>query len=52
MSLGAVCQQSQAACQGVQDLILVAEDTLRQTDAKQLWIGPEGDDRMSELDTG
>ena len=52
MSLSAVCQQLQALCQCVQDLICVAKDMLCQADAIEVWTGHEGDDEMSELDTG
>ena len=50
--LEAVRQQSQAVCQGVQDLVRLAKDTLWQAGAIKIWTSPEEGDRMSELDTG
>ena len=47
MSLGEVCQWSQALCQSVQDLVRIL---LWQTHAVQVWSGSKRNDSEAELD--
>ena len=52
MPVGEVCQQPQAVCKSVQELVLIPKDWLQKTQPVQVWPGSQGNDREAELDSG